>query len=443
MTWSEVEASAALHGTLPATPVLLRGSPMQVWHAAHGDAWAVETVAALAAGTETGDYNVTLQWQTDGPLFMPHKGLESNGVTEPRFATRVVTLREAVKVLWAPRETSSRRHYYYLSASIEDFPPAVASAVLDFLPHGCVHDERFSGGAVGLWRPNDPDAHCRGLRANLWLGAAESSAATHFDLSHNLLFLASGVKRFRLLPPSAHHELRLHPSWHGSHLAAQTEPSDAQMQSLGGYEAVLEAGDVLSLPPGWFHRVTSESDNVGVNLWTQSLAGDVWQHLNGDAARWGAALLDPNGRCFGAGTSSLFRCARACLDALLGADLQTHTSALLASRYAGAVWDAAIPSFGTDEARRARERVAMDCQDVAVLGVDSSALLSAAQQDLVRDYAEALAKFDADELRGLVIDDFIEGFSRYIVGPAAATMAAAHLGDATVETFLRKCLLSA
>jgi hypothetical protein len=227
---------------------------MQAWWATEaGRVWDVASVAELAQTTSAGEYNITLQHQGHASLFMPHKGLQSNGVTEPSFSTSVTTLGEATAALWRHRRDGE---YYYSSASVEDLPPTIATAVFDFLPQACVRDQRWEGGTAGVWSDADEDASCRGLRANLWLGAAGMGAATHFDLSHNLFFLSSGHKRFRLLPPSAQRAVRLHPAWHGSHLAAQVQPTAAQFVEWRGVEADLVAGDVLYLPPAWLHQVT-------------------------------------------------------------------------------------------------------------------------------------------------------------------------------------------
>ena len=265
--------------SLPTTPVLLHDSPQHRWWVVHGVTWDVAHVKTLAATTEAGEYNVTLQWQTHGPLFMPY----TSGATEPEFSRGVVQLRAAAARLWPVTPERKDITHYYLSASVEDLPPSIAASVLEFLPQGCVRDERWESGAAAtpsVWADDQVvDAYCRGLTANMWFGAAGTSAQTHFDLSHNLFFLAAGSKRFKLLPPSAHRQLMLHPCWHGSHLAAQAHPSDEEWAAMGGYEVTLHAGELLYLPPGWFHHVSSTSANIGVNIWTHSLATDAWHHL--------------------------------------------------------------------------------------------------------------------------------------------------------------------
>ena len=498
-TWSSMRR-------LPKMPILLHGSPMQKWWKAHGSSWDVATISTLATTTLAGEYNVSLQFQDKavGPSFLPYKGLRGDGVTEPRFRVDVTSLSEAVSRLWGhTMPDASSDFHYYLSVSIEDLPPSIAEAVFEFLPQGCIRDDRWFGGTDGVWSDSDANAHCRGLTANMWFGAAGKSAAAHFDLSHNIFFLAAGTKVFRLLPPSAHRTVGVHPSWHGSHLAAQASLSDAQFASLGGVTATLTAGDVLYLPPGWFHEVSSVSDNVGINLWTHSLATDTWHHLNGDAAQWDA-LLTEHINCISGGLAPLLQCARACLlvlhaelHAQLNADMQSAQSTyltflsttgtylyslapsyvalssaqttqhvsmhavargklaeqaalLVATRYATRAWQAELPKFRTPLAAAARERVAGHCdallRSAAASTEDSTdAVLVDSQRQLIHGYAHALARIE-EGLRSLLLDEFVDEFSRYVVGPAAeaATVATgeteASPGDTAVETFISRCL---
>ena len=428
---------------------------------------------ALAATRDAGQYNITLQWQ-ESPIFVPHK-LNQDAITTPLFSHEVRLLRDAISALWAESTTSV---HHYLAADIEDFVPEVASHTLDFLPAGCVWDSRWRGGASGVWRPEieTDQAPCRGLRSNLWLGAAGTSADTHFDLSHNLFFQASGTKRFRLLPPAAHRSLQLHPSWHGSHLAAQTRPAEGALAAFGGVEAVLHAGEVLFLPPGWFHAVTSRTHSVGLNLWTDSLAKDAWEAVLGDSERMGTLVVEISTR----GLGELLRGTRdrlAALHAQLAdgaaedaagarARLARQVGGLLAARYTGRAWDERVRAFWTEHAHAARASVARAC-DAGVLQESDAhappadgpmadmanrppanrppaneppATLTPEERTVVREYAAALLRVEAG-LRELLLDDLVEELALFVLGPVAEVVGGHRLGAAAVETFLRRCLV--
>ena len=331
---------------------------MQSWHARNRDTWTPSALGRLANDTEAGGYRVRLN-SYSSPNFTHHK--DGVGVTTPLHTTTITSLRDALPRLW-PADSGDggesgdggqsgsvgesdgggvsnggsgdsgsgrdgpkqQQRYHYLSSDVEDLPVEVASPVMQFVPQGCMHDTRWAahvlraGGAVFSQEEID-DAHeelreeqhgeaaCRGLKANLWLGNTGVSTAAHYDREHNLFFQASGSKRFVLLPPAAHRELRLHPRWHGSRRQSRADlpallgpgggesgeggsdgdgMSDAQLaRRHPPWVATLEAGDVLYLPPLWFHHVTSLAPNVALNLWQDSTAERVWRFVtNGGAA---------------------------------------------------------------------------------------------------------------------------------------------------------------
>jgi hypothetical protein len=494
--WVEVAESAALSGTLPSSPVLLRGSPMQQWWEEHGAMWDVDAISTLASQTSAGDYNVTLKSQdASDACFMPHKGAE--GLTSPRFVVQTTTLREALRTLWAderhapteppdPAPLRRRERHFYLSASADDLPPDLVRPVLEFLPEGCVFDERAEGGTAGVWREGD-EPYCRGLRSNFWFGATGVCSDTHFDLSHNVFFQASGQKQFLLLPPAAHRHLQLHPVWHGSHLAARKRLRDDEFVAHGGYHATLHPGSVLYIPPAWFHQVTSLSRNAGLNIWTDSLTGDAWRSLGiGNKTKlrhtgdW-SSLFEPAG-CLQADLATLFRCARVTLEHLHEQLLDEHRSladasesdgrarrskqaaALLASRYLSHSWQERVPSFATAAARESRASVEHICAAAATTDAATVTLISAlraSQHSIVSNYAGLLNQLE-DGSRSLLIDDFTEELVRYVVGTAANALPslrdrhpdlghgpgaqqlhadARQLGDSTIETFIRHCLV--
>ena len=455
-----------LHRGLPTSPVTVTNSPMAEWWRINQQTWSVENIADLAATTEAGLYNVTLQWQ-EAAVFVPHDNPGDEAMTAPLFSHGVRLLRDALGALWADTKASL---HYYVAADIEDFPPAVARHALAFLPAGCVWDTRWEGGAAGVWRPDVPDEErtCRGLRSNLWLASAGTTAATHFDLSHNLFFQAAGTKKFVLAPPSAHRHLRLHPSWHGSHLAAQSRPGSHALARLGAVEATLAAGDVLYLPPGWFHSVTSLTQSVGLNLWTDSLANDAWHVALSDAERMGALLVGCIASDTADGLGKLLRCARGRLVALhvalhsaLNGDhaadapdapdrLARQVAQLLAARYDGEAWDTRVPAFRTERAQEARASVARVCAmrtlGDAEPGGGAAAFaaeappLAPTERVVVREYAAALLKVEDAGLRELLLDDLVEEIALFVLEQAAEVAVGQRLGPAAVEVFLRECL---
>ena len=118
----------------------------------------------------------------------------------------------------------------------------------------------------------------------LWAGEAGTTSHTHYDAWPNAFTQVYGRKRFLLWAPEDWRGLALHPHAHPAHRGSQldfdehngllvgcTPPSWVQrMRSLWGgsdedavtacavpFTAELSPGEVLLLPPFWFHRVTS------------------------------------------------------------------------------------------------------------------------------------------------------------------------------------------
>ena len=258
-----------MHGALPETPVLLQASPMQTWHARHCNAWDVANVAAIAAETDAGDYNVTWLSQRHNRTFLNHNRkrytsyhfVDGDEGSYPRHQRRVAALRHALEQLWRENHTLSDTSHY-VSAFTDDFVPSLAQTLTEWLPAGCLRDDRFTD--AGAWDEAIPDystlADCRNLNSVVWFGQTEVGTSTHYDVSHNLFFQLSGKKRFDLIPPSAHRALQLFPFWHGSNRQAQA-PLPFPFTNLT-WRADLHPGDVLLLPSRWFHRVESLSPSI-------------------------------------------------------------------------------------------------------------------------------------------------------------------------------------
>jgi len=459
----------------PDAPALLHSGPVKDWLVAgRAASWEPSKLHALARSTAAGDYLVNLQSQNGSPAFLPHKG--ESKLTQARHTTTPTPLRAALAAVWPNLEAQSEavaptaEANYYISADVEDMPPEIASPVLGLLPDSCIEDVRFSGGSAG-----GEEQPCRGLRSNLWFGAAGVSAATHFDLSHNLFVQASGRKTFSLLPPSAHRLARLHPIWHGSHLAARTRLSPAEVTAAGGFEVTLDAGDVLYLPPAWLHRVVSVEPNVGLNLWTDSLLVDVHRHVS-DRQTWGrlvrgctstsTSTADATGAADAppADLAALAACARRVVHELVDA-VQRHARPssvpgeptatlsvgrrarlLLRARYdaASTSWDAAVPAFVSAASEEARRHVASACDEARRAGDAAATATAATLPPPLREELDGFARAFAllgEGSRDLLLDEWVEGLARFVVGPAADEMLGLTLGDAAVGTFVEGCFV--
>ena len=112
---------------------------------------------------------------------------------------------------------------------------------------------------------------------NMWIASAGTTTAAHYDSYHNFFVQLRGTKRFFLMPPSAAIALytypRLHPSYRQTQVDLTMRSNDPRLASTfprmaelvkssrlgtgaGKLDAMvvdLEPGDVLYVPPYWFH----------------------------------------------------------------------------------------------------------------------------------------------------------------------------------------------
>lgn len=79
-----------------------------------------------------------------------------------------------------------------------------------------------------------------------------------------------GRKRFVIIRPDAHRQLRVQPALHPAHRSAQVDlrAADGLAQPLEGLEVVLAPGDILFLPAFFFHQVTTLDFAISVNAWS-------------------------------------------------------------------------------------------------------------------------------------------------------------------------------
>lgn len=109
----------------------------------------------------------------------------------------------------------------------------------------------------------------------LWVNDEGVDAGMHYDRSENVFVQLWGRKHFTLYAPEHWPEFDLYPDLHPHGRQVQRYPAT---QALA-LSAELGPGDVLYLPPYWFHHVRALTDAMSLNIWTDSLAAmrkDAW-----------------------------------------------------------------------------------------------------------------------------------------------------------------------
>ncbi len=101
------------------------------------------------------------------------------------------------------------------------------------------------------------------LQVNFWMASGGAVSRLHYDAAHNLFLQLRGRKRFLLIGPevAVSGRLPLFPSAHPCHRASPVDLTQfllsqaPQMANVSVQEALLEEGDMLYIPPFWFHHV--------------------------------------------------------------------------------------------------------------------------------------------------------------------------------------------
>ena len=112
-----------------------------------------------------------------------------------------------------------------------------------------------------------------GPAINAWLGPAGTLSPLHHDPDHNLLAQVVGSKYVRLYSPEQTE--RLYPRTDAVHrVSSQIVDPDAhdaaRFPRFGGApyaDVVLNAGEVLYIPPRWWHFVEARETSFSVSFW--------------------------------------------------------------------------------------------------------------------------------------------------------------------------------
>jgi len=129
------------------------------------------------------------------------------------------------------------------------------------------------------------------METNLWMAPKGVGSPLHYDIAHNMYCQISGEKRFRMFPPQDHSNLYLFPRVHPSTRSSQVHLDHVQTENFPRFkeatpwEAVLKPGDVLYIPPYWFHatEVVSEA-SISVSICSESEQVELRESVFLDAA---------------------------------------------------------------------------------------------------------------------------------------------------------------
>uniref|UniRef100_A0A0E0JPC1 JmjC domain-containing protein n=1 Tax=Oryza punctata TaxID=4537 RepID=A0A0E0JPC1_ORYPU len=113
---------------------------------------------------------------------------------------------------------------------------------------------------------------------NIWMNRAHLRSSTHYDPHHNLLCVVAGCKKVTLWPPSASPYLYPMPVYGeaSNHSSVSIEEPDYSSYTRAKYmkeyseRVILNCGDALFIPEGWYHQVDSDDLTIAINFWWKS-----------------------------------------------------------------------------------------------------------------------------------------------------------------------------
>jgi hypothetical protein len=118
--------------------------------------------------------------------------------------------------------------------------------------------------------------YCAGaphLRAKVWVGKAGTVTPVHRDVPHNLHVHLTGRKRWLLFPPGHGSRMYAFGLFSGMPNFAHVDPEHPDydryprfrgMIAVGG---VVQPGETLFIPHGWWHHTRTLDDAVSMNFW--------------------------------------------------------------------------------------------------------------------------------------------------------------------------------
>lgn len=106
----------------------------------------------------------------------------------------------------------------------------------------------------------------------IWMAHEGVTANTHYDRSHNFFVQVVGQKKWTLYPPSAFFQLYMYPHHHVHYHQTQVdyeEPNPSIYPNFAladPFEVILAPGDILYIPPYWFHRVEALTFSTSISI---------------------------------------------------------------------------------------------------------------------------------------------------------------------------------
>lgn len=229
---------------------------------------------------------------SDERLFCPSQRREGQmpvgSTLRSHFTTHNITLAEFLRRAdTSERRRDAREHaaaegrqYVYFSGALapDRMAEVAPASMLRVHEQGLLGDE---GGAVAS--ASQADAY---LVESVWLAEDGVVANMHYDRSHNFAVQITGAKNWTLFAPWNAPSLYVYPALHPHYHSTQVDlmNGDAlryfpRLSSAKGATVEVRAGEVLYVPPFYFHTVQSLGFSVMASVVSPSLEESVCARL--------------------------------------------------------------------------------------------------------------------------------------------------------------------
>lgn len=249
-------------------PVVFEGYHPANWKASN---WTLSSIISHLPKNLTGAKQAKRRVGKETPFFYFHHAPMD---TEP--------LVEGYRQRAYQRVDLPRDHFFQeLELENSEFIRSYATSI-DTLSPECIKDALPLTPFMVLPPDYTPSDEARHRRTLLWISPKNSTTPVHFDLFHNFFIQIQGRKKIVVFPPSQWEQLYLYPILHPGGRSAQVDISDPSQyasnrklfpnfkrSSLIAFETTVGPGDVIYIPPLWFHHVVTLETSLSLSVWSE------------------------------------------------------------------------------------------------------------------------------------------------------------------------------
>lgn len=252
-------------------PVLIRNAPVRQWPIFQSN-WDLLKISKRLSHEE----NITLEgtrWQLNEPTFLLGYEREVGGMLGSKHDRPLTYLNVTLKQFLS--STLKKDSYLYWTGKLSVWENLVKQgsatgsedgwSKLRVVDRGL--ENSINKDDLSLWTPM------------LWISHPGVVAQTHYDTQHNFFLQIFGTKKFVIFSPDT--EMYTFPNIHRSYRQSQAilsggRPEDIvnkfpRISQALGLKVTMKEGDLLYIPPYWYHRVESHTLGVSLSVLSPSL----------------------------------------------------------------------------------------------------------------------------------------------------------------------------